>query len=103
MTFVPKWKDSNSKLLAKAILSLENEDEVYRFLDDLCTINEVKALSQRIEVARLLSEDITYNSIASDTGASTATISRVRRCLHHGSDGYKIVLNKITKESKDEK
>ena len=66
--------------------------------DDLCTIHEVQALAQRIEVARLLRERITYHDIAERTGASTATISRVNRCLTYGADGYNTVLDRMEKE-----
>lgn len=95
MGFSTSWKDQNTDLLVKAILSLEEEEDVYRFLDDICTISEIKALAQRMGVAKLLSEEITYNNIASKTGASTATISRVKRCLYHGAKGYQKVLEKI--------
>ncbi len=95
MAFVPNWKDENSDLLVKAILCLETEEEVYRFLDDICTIAEVKAMAQRIHVAQLLYEETTYSAIAQKTGASTATISRVNRCLHYGANGYMEVLNRM--------
>lgn len=95
MAFLPNWKEKNSDLLVEAILSLETEEEVYRLLDDLCTISEVKAMAQRIHVAQLLYQDTTYNVIAKETGASTATISRVNRCLHYGSDGYLGVLGRM--------
>lgn len=99
MSFEASWKDENAALLAKAFLSLENEEEVYRLLDDLCTIAEIKAMSQRIHVAQLLYKDTTYNIISRDTGASTATISRVNRCLNYGANGYQTVLSKLEKES----
>lgn len=102
MAFTPNWKEDNSELLVDAILSLDNEEDVYRFLDDLCTIAEVKAMTQRIHVAKLLFKDTTYSVIAAETGASTATISRVNRCLHYGSDGYKRVLTQMEKESENE-
>ena len=92
MTFIPNWKDDNTDLLVKSLLTLKNEDDAYRLLDDLCTISEIKAMAQRIQVAFQLSQDITYNTIVSNTGASTATISRVKRCLNYGADGYKRVL-----------
>jgi TrpR-related protein YerC/YecD len=97
LTFTPNWKDDNTDLLVEALLSLRNEDEAYRLLDDLCTISEVKAMAQRLQVAYQLSQDVTYNTIASNTGASTATISRVKRCLNYGADGYKRVLENITR------
>ncbi len=95
MTYTPNWKDDNTDLLVKALLTLENEDDAYRLLDDLCTISEIKAMAQRIQVAFQLSQDVTYNTIAGNTGASTATISRVKRCLNYGADGYKRVLENM--------
>ncbi|MCD7885110.1 MAG: YerC/YecD family TrpR-related protein, partial [Lachnospiraceae bacterium] len=74
--------------LFEAILSLENKDECYRFFGDVCTINELLSLSQRYEVARMLSENRTYLDIADKTGASTATISRVNRSLNYVNYGY---------------
>ncbi len=99
MNFTPNWKDENADLLIKALLSLESADDAVRLLDDLCTIAEIKAMSQRIHVAQLLYEDTTYNIIARETGASTATISRVNRCLNYGANGYRTVLSKFKKES----
>lgn len=98
MTYTPNWKDDNTDLLVKAMLTLKNEDDAYRLLDDLCTISEIKAMAQRIQVAYQLSQDVTYNTIASNTGASTATISRVKRCLNYGADGYKRVLENMDEE-----
>ncbi|MDD3365552.1 MAG: YerC/YecD family TrpR-related protein [Syntrophomonas sp.] len=87
----------------QAILSLQNEEDVYRLLDDLCTITEIKAMSQRINVAKMLFVETTYNEVARETGASTATISRVKRCLNYGADGYRRVLKNVQKESGHEK
>jgi TrpR-related protein YerC/YecD len=103
MTFTPKWKDENTDLLVKTLLSLKNEDDVYRLLDDLCTISEIKAMAQRIHVAQLLAANTTYNTIAGSTGASTATISRVKRCLNYGSGGYIKALQSIAGEVDYEK
>lgn len=92
----------NSKLytdavrtLYSAILSLENEDECGAFLEDLCTVNEIKSMAQRLEVARLLKKNEIYSEIAKKTGASTATISRVSRCLNYGTDGYGTILERL--------
>ncbi|HPF20156.1 MAG TPA: YerC/YecD family TrpR-related protein [Syntrophomonas sp.] len=90
--------DENAKLLVQALLCLENEEEACRFLDDLCTIAEIKAMAQRMHVARLLDNDTTYSVIARESGASTATISRVKRCLNYGARGYRLVLDKLNKE-----
>ena len=81
--------------LFEAILTLETVEDCYRFFEDLCTIHEIQSLAQRMEVARQLDERKTYSSIAEDTGASTATISRVSRCLIYGADGYRRVLDRI--------
>ena len=77
-----------------AILSLQNEEECYRFFEDVCTVNELLSLSQRYEVARMLREEKTYLDIAEKTGASTATISRVNRSLNYGNDGYDMVFQR---------
>ena len=82
-------------ILFKAILKLENEDECYKFFEDIATITELKAISQRIQVAKMLKEKKVYTEIAEATGASTATISRVNKCLNYGQDGYNIVLDRI--------
>lgn len=89
-----KMKSAETDSLYESILKLENLEECYRFFDDLCTISEIHSFAQRFAVARLLSQGETFNVIAEQTGASTATISRVNRCLQYGSDGYKTVLNK---------
>ena len=90
-----KWKDRLSDQLCQAILTLKDVEESYRFLEDLATIGEVRALAQRLEVSRLLSEGFTYPQIAQQTGASTATISRVKKFLEYGADGYKLVLPRL--------
>ena len=81
--------------LFAAILKLENVEECYRFFEDICTINELLSLSQRFEVARMLTENKTYLEIAEQTGASTATISRVNRALNYGNDGYQMVFSRL--------
>jgi len=91
----PKWKDPLIDAFFEAILKLETIEECYRFFDDVATISEIKALAQRLEVARLLRNNETYTYIAQVTGASTATISRVKRCLYFGSDGYQLILNRL--------
>ena len=78
--------------LFEAILSLKNKEECYSFFEDLCTVNELLSLSQRYEVATMLSAKKTYLEIAEKTGASTATISRVNRSLNYGNDGYELVF-----------
>lgn len=80
--------------LADAILSLETREECFSFLEDLCTIAEIKAMAQRLEVAAMLCDRVVYSDIVRRTGASTATISRVNRSLNYGAGGYKTVLKK---------
>jgi len=81
--------------LYKAVLQLKNEDECRRFFEDLCTISELRSMSQRVEVAQLLRKRKIYNEIAEETGASTATISRVNKCLNYGMNGYNLVLERL--------
>ena len=89
--------------LFQAILALQDIDECYRFFEDLCTVQEIKAMSQRLVVAHMLSEKRVYSDIVSETGASTATISRVNRSLHYGCDGYEMVFQRLAegKEGKE--
>lgn len=89
--------------LFDGVLSLETRDECYEFFEDLCTINELRDMSQRLEVARLLRGGEKYDRIEEATGASTATISRVKRCLAYGADGYNTVLERLDarKEEKE--
>lgn len=84
--------------LFESVLSLKDMEECYRFFDDLCTMNEIQSLAQRLEVARMLREGKTYHKIESETGASTATISRVKRCLNFGNDTYAMVLDRVHEE-----
>lgn len=90
--------DKNLQYLFQAILSLETEDECYHFFDDLCTVPELKALSQRLAVAKMLRDKHVYSDIVAETGASTATISRVNRSLNYGSDGYAIIFQRLDPE-----
>ena len=93
-----KFADQDIDQLFRAILTLESIDECNRFCEDLCTINEIKSLAQRLEVARMLKVGHTYTHIEQQTGASTATISRVKRCLNYGADGYQTVLARLLTE-----
>lgn len=90
-----KLRDELTDRLFEAILTLESVDECYRFFEDLATISEIKALAQRLEVAKMLDAGMTYEDIVAATGASTATISRVKKCLHYGADGYRVVLERV--------
>ena len=89
------WKNEGYKMLVDAILSLENEEEVALFLEDLMTRKEISDAAQRMLVAKLLSEKVVYSKIAEETGASTATISRVNRSYQYGAGGYRTVLERI--------
>ena len=92
---IDKIKSESMDLLFEAILSLNSVEECYKFFDDLCTSIELKSFAQRLEVAKLLNEHKVYNSIVSETGASTATISRVNRSLKDGNDGYNIAFQTL--------
>ena len=95
-----KIKSKETDLLFNAILQLKNEEECYQFFEDLCTINELKAMSQRLVVAKMLSEGRVYSDIVESTGASTATISRVKRSLEYGCDSYTMVFNRMEEDKK---
>ena len=95
MGYESKFKSAEIDEFFKAVLALEDEEDCYRFFEDICTINELHAISQRLQVAKLLSQNKTYIEIEEATKASTATISRVNKCLTYGADGYKRVLEKI--------
>ncbi|WP_335869418.1 YerC/YecD family TrpR-related protein [Bacillus sp. 2205SS5-2] len=95
---IDKLRGKELDQLFLSILSLKNLEESYLFFDDLCTVNEIQSLAQRLEVARMLREGKTYHKIETETGASTATISRVKRCLNYGNDAYEMALDRIKKE-----
>ena len=97
----------NSKIQSKevdflfdAILQLQNRDECYMFFEDLCTVQELRSLSQRLTVDKMLSEGRVYCDIVKNTGASTATISRVNRSLEYGCDSYSLVFGRMEAEEK---
>ena len=90
-------KDKFTEQLFEAILMLEDKEECYNFFQDIATIGEIKALGQRLEVARMLKEGYTYDHIVDETGVSTATISRVKRSLEYGEDGYNLILSRFNK------
>lgn len=96
-----RLKDRLTDALFEAILLLKDKEECYRFFEDIATVAEIKAFAQRLEVAKLLENNETYTAIAEATGASTATISRVKRCLYFGADGYKLILKRLADQ--DEK
>ncbi|MBE5879890.1 MAG: TrpR YerC/YecD [Lachnospiraceae bacterium] len=90
-----KLKNDAVDQLFDAILCLKNKEECYNFFEDLCTINELLSLSQRLDVAIMLRQKKTYMEIAEKTGASTATISRVNRSLNYGCDGYDLIFERM--------
>ena len=94
----PRLKEMNVEFLFEAVLRLKNIEECYNFFDDLCTVQELKALTQRLQVASMLSEGKVYSDIVAKTGASTATISRVNRSLNYRSDGYKIIFERLDQD-----
>ena len=98
---IKKFEDKNIHKLARAFSSVETPEECLKFLADLCTVSEVKAMAQRLEVASMLNEHKLYSDIVSKTGASTATISRVNRCLSHGAGGYPLLLDRMEKNHKE--
>lgn len=88
-------KSQDMDMLFRAVLSLKNIDECYMFFEDICTISELNSIAQRMKVAALLKEKHTCHDISQRTGASTATISRVNKCLNYGAGGYDLVLKRL--------
>ncbi len=97
--FTPKIRNEQTDLLMRAVLELKDEEDAYRFFEDVCTIKELESIAQRLEVAVMLRKETTYQVIAKKTGASTATISRVNRALTYGADGYHRVLDAMEKKN----
>ena len=93
--FTPRYRNEQTDRLIQSILALETSEEVYRFLEDVLTIQEMKSITQRLEVAVMLKSKETYQEIVRQTGASTTTIGRVNRALQYGADGYSIVLDRL--------
>lgn len=97
--FIPRYQSEQTDLLMRALLALETTEEAQRFLEDVLTVQELRSITQRLEVAVLLRQKVTYQKIAHQTGASTATISRVNRALQYGADGYRLVLDRLQNQS----
>ena len=93
-----KLKDEDMDILFRGILKLQTVEDCYDFFEDLCTIAELRAMVQRFQVARMLDEGRIYSDIVQETGASTATISRVNKCLVYGSDGYRKMLDRLKED-----
>ena len=100
MAYESKFKREDIDELFEAVLTLQDREDCYRFFEDICTINEIHAIAQRLQVAKLLSEKKTYNEIENLTSASTATISRINKCLVYGADGYKRVLARLKEKER---
>ena len=90
-----KLRNSETDLLFEGILKLETVEECYRFFTDICTIKELQAMTQRLQVAKQLCEGRNYNEVYQDTGVSSATICRVNKCLNYGDGGYRMVLERL--------
>ena len=96
------WYTKGMEDLCEAILSLKTKQECLAFLEDVCTIKEIQDIAQRLEVAKMLSQGISYSVISKETGASTATISRVSRCYAYGTGGYRTVIERMRGENGDD-
>lgn len=100
MAYESKYRREDIDELFDGILTLHDREDCYRFFEDICTINEIHSIAQRLQVAKLLSEKKTYNEIEKVTKASTATISRINKCIVYGADGYRRVLDRLNNEEK---
>lgn len=100
MAYNSKFKREDIDELFEGILTLETVEDCYRFFEDICTVNEIHAIAQRLQVAKLLANKKTYNEIEQVTKASTATISRINKCLVYGAEGYTRVLERLEKKKK---
>lgn len=96
MAYKSKFRSPEADLFFEAVLSLQNAEECYRFFEDVSTVNELRALSQRFSIAKLLSEGKTYQEIEKLTKASTATISRINKCYRYGADGYVAAIKHLS-------
>ena len=92
------WYTDEVRTLFSAILTLKDQDECRAFFEDVCTVKELREIAQRLQVAQFLREGSSYAAINAQTGVSTATISRVSRCLEYGSGGYELALTRLEKE-----
>ena len=100
MDYRPILQTQETDELYEAMLCLTSVEECYRFFEDLCTVNEIEAMAQRLHVAKLLKAGVTYHEIVEKTGVSTATISRINRCIQYGTGGYQSVIEKISAQEK---
>ena len=93
-----KLQSENIDVLYEAVGLIETREEFYNFFEDLCTITELQAMAHRFAVAKMLTEGYTYQEISEKTGASTATISRINKCIGYGADGYNVILSRLKKQ-----
>ena len=96
------WHSDATDELCEALLSLKNREECYAFLEDICTIKEVLEMSQRLSVAKLLDKGMSYAQISQKTGVSTATISRISRCMGYGNGGYNMIIERLQEDEKND-
>lgn len=94
------WHTDELNSLFNAILSLDSREECYKFFEDVCTVKELTDMAQRLKAARMLKSGANYIEIGKETGMSTATISRVSRCLEYGEGGYKMIIERLEGEDK---
>ena len=102
MAYESKFQREDIDELFDAILTLRDREDCYRFFEDICTINEIHAIAQRLQVAKLLTQKKTYSEIEKFTNASTATISRINKCIVYGADGYRRVLERLAAQAAEE-
>jgi TrpR-related protein YerC/YecD len=98
MSYHSRFENEDTDLLFDVILSLKDREDCVRFFEDVCTIGEIQAIAQRFHIAKLLSENLTYQEIEDKTGASTATISRINKCYKYGADGYKNAIAALSEK-----
>lgn len=96
-----KLRNKHTDVFFDAVLGLRDKEECYAFFEDICTVSELQAMAQRLYVAQLLDKSMTYQEISAATGASTATISRINKCLEYGTDGYKTALGRLKEHERD--
>ena len=94
-----KWANKDTDELFEAILSLENVAECYEFFEDVCTIKEILDIAQRLKIAKMLKAGVNYATISKETGVSTATISRVSKCIEYGNGGYNKAIERAEKRN----
>ena len=92
------WYNEDVRELFDAVLTLKTQEECFAFFSDICTVTEIQSISQRLRVAELLRQGMSYNAITAKTGVSAATISRVSRCMEYGEGGYDLAIKRMAKQ-----